>query len=99
MEKSLATFRNGQVEFDHAVHWPDGTRLEIAPAAQKRLGLDESDWPKTPQQRADWLEWLKNLEPFDMTSAELDAFEADLNASKERQKQMLRECWKTENDD
>lgn len=98
MEKALATFRDGRVELDAAVQWPDGTRLEIAPAAQNRLGLDESQWPKTAQEKADWLDWLKNLEPFDMTPEELDAFEADLKFSKEQQKQLLRESWEAEND-
>jgi len=81
MEKALATYRNGQVQFDADVDWPEGTRLEVAPAAT-RVGPDESAWPETPAQQEAWLEWLKNLEPFDMTPQELDAFEADLKASR-----------------
>jgi hypothetical protein len=95
MEKALATFRNGQVQFDAAVDWPEGTRLEVAPAVTK-VGLEESEWPQTPEQKEAWLEWLKNLEPFDMTSEELDAFEADLKVSKEIQKQLLRKSWHEE---
>jgi hypothetical protein len=95
MEKVMATMRKGQVEFDHPVNWPEGTRLEISPAATT-LGLDEADWPKTPEQIAEWLEWLKNLEPFDMTPEELDAFKAELQASKEVQKQLLRKSWEQE---
>ena len=98
MEKTLATFRNGQIELDEAVQWPDGTRLEIAPATQNRYGLDESQWPKTAEEKAEWLEWLKNIEPFDMTPEELEAFEADLKASKDQQKQLLRKSWEAEND-
>ena len=89
MEKALATYRNGHVEFDSTVDWPEGTRLEIAPA-EKRLGLEDSDRPETPEEIADWLEWFKTLEPFDMTPEEVDAFEAELRASKEIQKQLLR---------
>ena len=96
MEKALATFRNGQVQFDAAVDWPEGTRLEVAPAASK-VGLDESSWPETPEQKEAWLEWLRNLEPFDMTTEELDAFEAGLKAAKETQKQLLRQSWQKEN--
>ena len=95
MEKALATFRNGHVEFDHAVDWPDGTRLEIAPEV-KKLGLAESAWPVTPQEKEDWLAWLKSLEPFDMTPEELEAFEEDLLASKETQKRLLRQSWQEE---
>jgi hypothetical protein len=52
MEKALATLRNGQVELDHAVDWPDGTRLEVLPT-EKKLGLDESDWPETPEEKSE----------------------------------------------
>jgi len=50
------------------------------------VGLDELQWPETPEKREAWLEWLKNLEPFDMTPEELDAFEAELSTSKEIQR-------------
>lgn len=114
MEKALATFRNGQVQFDAAVDWPEGTRLEVAPAATKAKAAEpiedlagsaiasepktvfELSWPETPEQKADWLEWLKNLEPFDMTPEELDAFEANLKVSKEIQKELLRKTWQEE---
>jgi len=96
MEKVLATFRNGQVQFDAAVNWPEGTRLEVAPAAIK-VGQDESPWPETPEQKEAWLEWLNNLEPFDMTPDELDAFEAGLKVSKEIQKELLRKSWQKVN--
>ena len=81
MEKALATFRNGQVEFDHPVRWPEGTRLEVSPKVQK-IGLDESEWPETPEEKAEWLRWLNNLEPFDMTPQELETFETELKGSK-----------------
>ena len=96
MEKALATFRNGQVQFDAAVDWPDGTRLEVAPAAIK-VGQNESPWPETPEQKETWLEWLKNLEPFDMTPEELESFEASLRISKEIQKELQRKSWQDEN--
>lgn len=95
MEKALATFRNGHVELDHAPSWANGTRLEVMPAA-KKVGLDESEWPKTPKEKKDWLDWLNSLEPFDMTPKELEAFEADLKDSKETQKRLLRKSWEVE---
>ena len=95
MHKTLATFRNGHVEFDHKVDWPDGTRLEVMPTGTN-LGLDESDWPQTPEEKAEWLAWFKTLEPFDMSPKELDAFEAELKSSKEAQKQLLRKSWERE---
>jgi hypothetical protein len=96
MEKALATFRNGHVELDNAASWPEGTRLEVAPAT-KKLGLDESEWPQTPEEKAQWLEWFNSLEPLDMTAAELAAFDEELKASKEIQKELLRKSWQREN--
>jgi hypothetical protein len=58
---------------------------------------DKSSWPETPEQKEAWLEWLKNLEPFDMTEQELDAFEAHLKESKKIQKELLRKSWRVEN--
>jgi hypothetical protein len=95
MKKAFATFRNGQVELDHAASWPEGTRLEVGPAA-KKLGLDETEWPETPQEKAEWLEWFTSLEPLDMTPAELTAFEAELSRSKKIQKELLRKSWRQE---
>ena len=95
MEKALATFHNGHVQLDATVSWPEGTRLEITPAT-KKLGLDESEWPETPEQIAEWLEWFKTLEPLDMTPEELDAFEKELQTNKEAQKRLLRESWARE---
>ena len=31
MQKAEAVFRNGRVEFDAPVAWPDGTKLEVSP--------------------------------------------------------------------
>jgi hypothetical protein len=95
MEKALATFHNGHIELDQPVTWPEGTRLVVAPTTQQ-LGLPESEWPTTQQEKDEWLEWLKNLEPFDMTPDEHAAFEADLKASKELQKELLRQSWRKE---
>lgn len=58
------------MSLDHTPQWPVGTRLEIAPAKRK-IGLDESEWPATDDEKAAWLEWLRTLEPFDMTPTEL----------------------------
>ena len=95
MEKALATFHNGHVEFDQPVSWPEGTRLEVVPA-HGEIGQGASGRPESSEEIADWLEWFKTVEPFDMTPTELGAFEAELRTSKEVQKTLLRESWKQE---
>ena len=95
MEKALATFHNGHVELDQPVNWPDGTRLEVVPA-DGEIGEGGSERPESSEAITEWLEWFKTVEPFDMTTQELDAFEAELRTSKEVQKKLLRERWKQE---
>ncbi|HYV40040.1 MAG TPA: hypothetical protein VE988_30420 [Gemmataceae bacterium] len=95
MHKMLATFRNGHVELDQIANWPDGTRLEVGPTNHK-LGLDESEWPQTPEEKTAWLEWLNALEPLELTPAELAAFDEALQASKDVQKELLRQIWRRE---
>ena len=48
MEKALATYRGGQLEFDGGVDWPEGTRVEVHPL-QATVGMDESAWPTTAE--------------------------------------------------
>jgi hypothetical protein len=95
MEKMLATYHNGHVELDAPAHWPEGTRLEVVPA-QKKLGLDESEWPQTPEEIAEWLAWFETIEPYDMTAEEFDRMEKERQLAKEQQKQLLRKSWERE---
>ena len=46
MQKVLATFRNGHLEFAIPVDWPEGTIVEVAPVRQ-RIGMSEADRPTT----------------------------------------------------
>mgnify|MGYP001450427993 CR=1 FL=1 len=95
MKKPWPPSRAGHVVFPHVPKGPEGTGLEFAPAIAK-LGLDESEWPETDEEKSAWLEWLQSLEPFEMSPEELDAFEAQLKASKEEQKDLMRKRWRAE---
>ena len=95
MEKASAIFHNGQVELDQPVDWPDGTKLEIYPAGEKTPPQPD-DSPPSAEELAAWDEWFKTVPPFDMTPEELDAFEAELKANKEAQKELMRRRWAKE---
>ena len=69
--------------------------MEVSPT-KKKQGLDESESSETPKEIAEWIEWFKTLEPLDMTPDELDAFGAEMRASKEAQKELLRKSWEKE---
>src|SRR5688572_12793812 len=105
MEKVLATIRDGHVDLDAPVDWPDGTRLEVRPVARSsngdpgrplpgvrqefldamndpdRMGLEESLWPESPEERAIWLRWFDSIEPLEFTPEEEAALEGDRKAS------------------
>lgn len=95
MESVSATFHNGHVELSQPAKWAEGTRLLVTPMSPK-IGLSEAEWPKTEEEIADWLEWFEKLEPSAMAAEERSAFEAELRASKEEQKRLLREKWRKE---
>ncbi len=92
MEKALATYRDGQLEFDRGVNWPEGTRVEIHPV-QTTVGMDESAWPATADGIAGLLERMNVREPLEMTDADFAAWEAEQQSEKQRQKEFTRQSW------
>lgn len=92
MEKALATYRGGQLEFDCGVDWPEGTRVEVHPV-QTTVGMDESAWPTTVDGIAGLLERMNEREPLEMTDADFAAWEAERQSDKQRQKEFTRQSW------
>ena len=58
MQKAQAVLRNGQVEFDEPVTWPDGTRLDVCPTES----VTDSRPASNPRGAASLLDALENPE-------------------------------------
>lgn len=91
MQKALATFRHGQIEFDSGVDWPEETRVEVLPVAS--IGMNEADWPTTPEGITALLKRMDEREPLEMSDADYAAWEADRRTERERQKEFTRQSW------
>ena len=75
-------YRRGKVVLDSPVNWRDGSRVTVKPKA-KTLGLNETDWPDSPQTRAELLRRFEALEPFEFTEDDRAAIEVAREAVRE----------------
>jgi hypothetical protein len=81
MNAIKGTWKNGQILLDTPADWPEGCRVSIQPVTAKdSFGIQEDDWPTTPEAMAEWLRWYESLEPLEMTPKE----EADLAAWRQK---------------
>jgi hypothetical protein len=78
-----ATVQHRRLELDVPPDWPDGTEVVIHPLQPHSNG-DAAQL--SPEEIARTLAAMNDVEPFDMTDAELAAWEADLRARKGREK-------------
>ncbi len=108
MSTAHATYHDGQLVLDEPVDWPSGTRTVVVPeseysnSASKRADsaepefiLRDEDWPKTPEEIAEWLEWFDSREPV-FTDEEYEQFNAELKRSKAEQVELVRRAWARE---
>lgn len=83
MHPILGTYRDGHVDLDAPVSWPEGTKVEVAPASRsdrplQTLGLDERTWVETPENRAALIASMESYDPPEMSDEEWAEFEAGL---------------------
>lgn len=79
----LGTYRDGHIELDVPVAWPEGLKVEIAPANDsgdqtRSLGLEERTWVETPENRAALTASMEAYDPPDISDEEWAEFEAGL---------------------
>ncbi len=93
MSKIMGTVRNGKIEPDEPMDWPDGHRVIIGDAEADfdfmRNGEPEfeflpDDWPDTPENRAELLRRIDAFQPLGLTAEE----EARIEAAREEFKRV-----------
>jgi len=83
MSEINGTFRNGHVELDSSVDWPDGVRVTVVPSSNHAKsprsngstddlswGIDEADYEDTTAFRAKLIAQMDSFEPLELTPAE-----------------------------
>ncbi|HVC93663.1 MAG TPA: hypothetical protein VND64_08235 [Pirellulales bacterium] len=78
-----ATVKGRRLELDVPDDWPDGTEVEIQPLGQGTNGNADA---MSPQQIAETLAAMDQVEPMDLSDAEQAAWEAERRARKEGEK-------------
>jgi hypothetical protein len=78
MKHVSGTYRDGMVELDQTVDWPDGTVVEVVDshAINDRDFLgDGIPYPGTPAGREELLHLMDNIQPLTLTDDEADEIE------------------------
>jgi hypothetical protein len=87
-------YRDGKVELDAPVDWPNGSRVEVSSPLPK-IGLTEDEWPTSPEGIVAWLTWAASVEPVELTPDEEAEWAAARVAVKDYTLQRMREHWGT----
>jgi hypothetical protein len=83
MHMVTGTYRDGKVELDQVVDWPDGMRVTVAEEDPADELLREEDWPDTPEARDEMLRRVEEFEPVILSLRE----EAEIAAARQAVKQ------------
>jgi hypothetical protein len=93
-----ATIREGRLEVAVPADWPDGTEVAVYPLSRRGEGEDDA---MTAEEIARTLSAMDQMEPLEMSEAEREAWEAELEGRKRREKagfiehaETLRRAWK-----
>ena len=83
MNAILGMVKNGRVEVDAPVDWPEGSPVRVNLELNGHVKYDDDDSPETPEEIDAWLEWFHSLEPIVMSPEEEAAWAADRRRQKE----------------
>ena len=75
---------NRAVALDVPDDWPDGTEVAVNRVEDEvTVGIREEDWPKTPEEIAEWLRWADTIQPLLFTPEEEAEIAADRRARRD----------------
>jgi len=70
-------YRNGHVELTKPVDWPEGYEVDVLPhqtngdePPKEKWGMDESEWPTTPEGIEALIARMDSREPLELTPEE-----------------------------
>lgn len=66
MNSTFGTYRDGHVDLDSTVDWPEGSRVAVSPKSE-RVGMRESEWPDSDEGRNVLLKRMEQMEPLELT--------------------------------
>ena len=75
------TYKDGTVELDAPVAWPNGSRVTVV-TEPNSYGMTEADWPTTPDGIAAHIALMESREVPEMTEEEWDEWQRAREASK-----------------
>jgi hypothetical protein len=90
-------YRNGQVELAAPVDWPEGNEVDVSPrqfngggAPKEKWGMDESEWPTTPEGIEALIARMDSREPVELTPEEERAWNEGLRFFGEYTREQVR---------
>lgn len=67
MKVAHGIYENGRVDLNDTVDWPNGVRVTVVKDRQE-IGMNEADWPDTPEGLAELVKRMQEFEPLEFTS-------------------------------
>jgi len=66
MKVAHGIYENGRVDLNDSVDWPNGAKVIVVKDRQV-IGLNEADWPDTPEGLAELVRRMTEFEPVEFT--------------------------------
>lgn len=71
MSTVTGTYRNGRIELDQPVDWPEGKHVRVSEVADEEPEfMTEETWPKTPEEIEEHIRQMKAVESVILTEKE-----------------------------
>ena len=82
MNAILGVVKNGRIEIEAPLDWPEGSPVRVELGLNAR-SLYDDEKPETPEEIEEWIRRFREIEPIEMTAEEEAAWKAALKERKE----------------